>query len=190
MCYESGRGPRRYYERTDREQDIHVLESTAYRRLKAWGLCDKRIIPRFLGTIDKFDPRACQPHLNMFLEDEYPPSALFLEYISNLEMLHLHNYTEARMDNFIEGLREIHKAGVLHHDVKPRNMLIVKDDPNPDRVVWIDFDRAQTYDIHLMTERQKTFIAEEQEIVESYKVLMEEDVRVGKLDQMYLFYCT
>jgi len=42
---------------------------------------------KFYGTIDKFDPRLCQPHLKMFLEDECPPSAILLEYIPDLEMI-------------------------------------------------------------------------------------------------------
>lgn len=167
-----GRGPPLPYERKDRELDIHVLESTAYRRLKARGVCDKGIVPQFLGTMDKFDPKLCQPHLRKFLEDEYPPSALFLEYIPNMEMVKLHNYTEARMNNLLRGIREIHKAGVEHNDIKPRNMLIVKDDPNPNRVVWIDFNRANTYDEHHMTDEQKVLIAEEEESMEGFKMYM------------------
>ncbi|KAJ5958153.1 uncharacterized protein N7479_005303 [Penicillium vulpinum] len=46
-----GRGPRRYYEPEDRELDIHVLETTAYTRLKEQGLCDRGIAPDFLGSI-------------------------------------------------------------------------------------------------------------------------------------------
>lgn len=51
-------------------------------------------------------------------------------------------------------------------------MLIVKDDPNPDRVVWIDFNRAHAYGEHSMTEEQKARLAEEEEIVGEYKVFM------------------
>ncbi|KAJ6031744.1 hypothetical protein N7540_002476 [Penicillium herquei] len=34
MKVHHGTGPRQYYDSKDRELDIHVLESTAYRRLK------------------------------------------------------------------------------------------------------------------------------------------------------------
>lgn len=88
----------------------------------------------------------------MFLNDEYPPNAIFLEYIPDPEILHLHNYTPGRMDKFLAGIREIHKALVEHNDMKPRNMLVVQDDP-AERVVWIDFDRENTYDEHLVTDR-------------------------------------
>ncbi|OJD10518.1 hypothetical protein AJ78_08492, partial [Emergomyces pasteurianus Ep9510] len=146
MKVHHGRGPPLPYERKDRELDIHVLESTAYRRLKARGVFDKGVVPQFLGTMDKFDPKLCQPHLKKFLEDEYPPSALFLEYIPNMEMINLHNIQ--------------------------KNMLIVKDDPNPDRVVWIDFNRANTFDERHMTDKQKILIAEEEESMEGFKMYM------------------
>ncbi|KKZ64658.1 hypothetical protein EMCG_09421 [[Emmonsia] crescens] len=179
MKVHHGRGPPRPYERKDRELDIH-----------ARGVCNKGIVPQFLGTMDKFDLKLCQPHLKMFLEDEYPPSALFLEYIPNMEMINIHNYTEVRMNNLLLGIREIHKAGVEHNDIRSRNMLIVKDDPNPDRVVWIDFNRANTYDERHMTDKQKVLIAEEEESMEGFKMYMDEDVRNGKLDKAYIFYCT
>lgn len=54
-------------------------------------------------------------------------------------------------------------------------MLIVKDDPNPDRVVcavWIDFNRANTYDEHNMTDKQKVLIAEEEESMDGFKMYM------------------
>ncbi|TPX20461.1 hypothetical protein DIZ76_016350 [Coccidioides immitis] len=105
--------------------------------------------------MDKFDPGPCQPYLHAFANDEYPPSAIFLEYIPNLEMLDLNNYTQARMNKFLEGIREIHKALVEHGDPKPRNMLIVKGDR--ERVVWIDFNRANTYDEHRITDRASFF---------------------------------
>ncbi|PGH33104.1 hypothetical protein GX50_04087 [[Emmonsia] crescens] len=69
-------------------------------------------------------------------------------------------------------------------------MLIVKDDPNPDRVVWIDFNRANTYDERHMTDKRKVLIAEEEESMEGFKMYMDEDVRNGKLDKAYIFYCT
>ncbi|KAK9366983.1 hypothetical protein V1509DRAFT_641104 [Lipomyces kononenkoae] len=98
MKVHHGRGPRRYYEPENRELDIHVLEFTVYVRLKDRGLCDRGIVPNFLGSMRKFDASLWQPHLQMFLDDEYPPSTIFLEYINGLEMIGLHNYTQRRMD--------------------------------------------------------------------------------------------
>ncbi|ODH45572.1 hypothetical protein GX48_08351 [Paracoccidioides brasiliensis] len=232
MKVHHGRGPRRYYEPKDRELDIHVLESAAYRRLRDRGLyreldihvlesaayrrlrdrglCERGVIPRFLGTMEKFDPKPCQPYLKMFLDDKYLPSAIFLEYIPNLEMIHLHNYTQRRKDNFLKGIQEIHGAGVRHRDPKPRNMMIVKDDS--ERVVWIDFDRAETYNLPV-TDEQKRLLDEEEEIVlgfwdclvsapiaarlrgfatdsKSHYLLQQADCAKGKLDEAYLFYCT
>ncbi|EEH39042.2 hypothetical protein PAAG_01504 [Paracoccidioides lutzii Pb01] len=166
--------------RKDRELDIHVLESTAYQRLKERGLCGRGVIPHFFGMTEKFDPQSCQPYLKMFLHDKYLPSAIFLEYIPNLEMIHLHNYSQKRMANFIKGLREIHEAGVQHRDPKPRNMMIVKDDS--ERAVWIDFDRAETHNIPVLDE--------EEGIVLGFRDCLQADCATGKLDEAYLFYCT
>lgn len=66
------------------------------------------------------------------------------------------HYTEKRMQNFISGIREIHKALVLHADMSPRNMMVVENDP--ERAVWLDFDRAQTYHAGALSKRQKFFI--------------------------------
>ncbi|KAL2819103.1 hypothetical protein BJX63DRAFT_418883 [Aspergillus granulosus] len=181
-----GRGPRRYYEPKDRELDIHVLETKAYTRLKEKGLCDRGIVPRFLGSMRKFDPSLCQPHLNMFLDDEYLPSALFLEYIPNLEMIQLHNYTQQRMDNLLSGIREIHEALVLHDDPNPRNMMVIGN--HPEKVIWMDFDRAKTYDEDQITDEQRCLLKEEDEMVSGFKKCIEADCAKGILDQAYLFY--
>lgn len=101
-------------------------------------------------------------YLKMFLDDEYLPNAILLEYIPNMQPLHWTNYTKERMDSFINGIREIHKARVQHSDVYPRNMIVVEDGHDHDQVaraIWIDFDRAQTFQTNPdLTEGQKEWI--------------------------------
>jgi hypothetical protein len=108
------------------------------------------------------DPNLLQPHLDMLLEDEYPPKAILLEYIPDMEQLHWKNYTDAKRDNFIKGLAEIHAAGVIHDDIHPRNMIVVKGDP--ERAIWIDFDRAQTWDNDNLTGKEKEWLQFESEL--------------------------
>ncbi|KAJ5354955.1 hypothetical protein N7541_005999 [Penicillium brevicompactum] len=124
----------------------------------------------------------------MFLDDEYPPSAIFLEYIAGLEMISLQNYTPQRMNNFVEGIQQIHKALVRHRDPKPRNMMVVMD--TPERVVWLDFDRAETYDEDQITVEQKDLLGEENEIVNGFIYCLATDHEKGKLNEAYIFYCT
>lgn len=131
----------------------------------------------------KFDPSLCQPHLKMFLDDEYLPSALFLEYIPNLEMIQLHNYTRQRMENILSGIREIHGALVRHRDLKPRNMMVVKN--HPERVVWIDFDRAETYDEDKITCEQRCLLEEEEEVVLGFKECL---VSMPAADHMFVHF--
>ncbi|KAB8267883.1 hypothetical protein BDV30DRAFT_246187 [Aspergillus minisclerotigenes] len=153
MKVHRGRGPKQYYESPHREKNIHKCESTAYKRLQEYGLCDRGMVPKYYGTVDNLDPKLHQPHLKMFLSDQYPPSAVLLEYIPNMQMLHWTNYTKKRMENFIRGLHKIHEARVEHSDIHPRNMMIIEADP--DRAIWIDFDRAQTFDLDHIREEQK-----------------------------------
>ncbi|KAK2810895.1 hypothetical protein FQN50_002486 [Emmonsiellopsis sp. PD_5] len=144
MKVHHGRGPKDpRVETKDHESNISICESTAYRRLKETGICARGITPDFYGTLENIDPKLCLPHLRRFARDDYPPTAIFMEYIPNMIELHWSNYTPERMQNFIKGLDEIHKALVLHDDINPRNMMILEEDPA--RAIWIDFDRAQTY---------------------------------------------
>ena len=66
------------------------------------------------------------------------------------------------MQNFVDDLNAIHEALVQHNDVHPRNMMVVEGDP--ERAIWIDFDRAQTFSQDL-TEMQKEWIAFEKELM-------------------------
>lgn len=118
----------------------------------------------------KFDPGECRPWLKAFVDDEYPPSAIFIEYIPNPEMIHLHNYTRERMDGLLSGIREIHNVLIRHGDPKPRNMMIVRDDPD-NRVMWLDFDRVETYEGSI-TEKERSLVEDEETIVTELKEVL------------------
>lgn len=167
-----GRGPKQPYESPHREKNIYLCESTAYRRLAQAGVCARGITPQFYGATENIDPTLCQPHLKAFLRDEYRPTAILLEYIPNMEELNWKNYTEKRMQNFIDGISEIHNALVEHSDIHPRNMMDVNGDP--ERAIWIDFDRAQTFSDEL-TERQKGWIRFEKLLVKEMADFMVRD---------------
>lgn len=128
--------------------------------MKEHGLCDKGIIPQFYGSLENIDIQRFQPHFEAFLNDKHAPGAIFLEYIPHMQRIMPELYTKRRMQNFISGIREIHKALVLHCDVNPRNMMVVENDP--ERAVWLDFDRAQTYYADNLSQRQKSFIKMEE----------------------------
>jgi tRNA A-37 threonylcarbamoyl transferase component Bud32 len=157
-----GQGPKQPWDSQIRETNIFLCESRAYRRLTQAGVCARGITPQFYGTIESIDPTRCLPYLKAFIEDEYPPTAILLEYIPDIKELDWTNYNERRMQKFVDGLNAIHAAQVYHDDVHPRNMMIVEGDP--ERAIWIDFDRAQTFNGDL-TERQKEWIAVENELV-------------------------
>ncbi|KAI5301199.1 hypothetical protein KEM56_001894 [Ascosphaera pollenicola] len=146
------------------ETDIYLCESRAYERLHEAGLCAKSIVPKYYGKIDDIDPYEC-PELSAFTWDYINPSAIFMEYIPDMEQLNWFNSNNARrMRNFIKGIEEMHSVGVLHQDVRPQNMMTVKG--QPDRALWIDFDRTQTYDPAMLNETViKSWFDKEKETV-------------------------
>jgi tRNA A-37 threonylcarbamoyl transferase component Bud32 len=127
------------------------------------GLGHQGIVPRYHGEIQHLDVKDYQPHLRRFLDEERPPSAIFLEYIPNMVTILPEHYTKERVESMMRGIRQIHKALVLHFDSYPRNIKVFENDP--EQVIWIDFDRVQTYDADTITERNKTLIEEEEEDV-------------------------
>lgn len=102
----------------------------------------------------------------MFLEDEYAPSAILLEYIPKIQMILPHYYTRERVENFINGIQEIHKALILHLDIELGNMMIIEDDPT--RAIWLDFDRAQTYCAAQLDEPTRYFLNNEEVVVREF----------------------
>ncbi|OAT08900.1 hypothetical protein BDBG_17128 [Blastomyces gilchristii SLH14081] len=117
----------------ERETNLHICESTAYRQLMKHSLCNRGIVPQFYETMKQMDLSHYQPHLKMFLNDKNPPSAILLKYIPKMKMIYPHNFTKEWGEALICGIQEIHRALILHCDVKPRNMMIVRNDP--ERVV-------------------------------------------------------
>lgn len=149
----------------DREVNLFVCESTAYKRMEAKGLCKRGTVPHFYGTIKNIQPRLW-PDLNMFLEDKLPPNAVLIEYIPNMEPIMLSNYSKHYMEHLNQILHDIHKAGVLHGDPMPRNMMISRGERN--KVLWIDFDSAQTFSENRLSPRQGMWIKEEIEIMDYF----------------------
>ncbi|GAD94193.1 hexokinase family protein [Paecilomyces variotii No. 5] len=177
------RGPTQYYAPTNREKDIYTCESTAYKCLHDTGLCGRGIVPKFYGVIESLDPKLCQPHLKMFLNDEYFPNAIVLGYIPDMRMLHWTNNTDTRRESFIKGTQEIHQTFIQHSDIHPRNMMVVESDPT--RAIWIDFDRTQTFDKFRLTERLKGWIDFDYEIVKDVLDRMEADAREARNESLF-----
>ncbi|KAJ5503892.1 hypothetical protein N7463_006766 [Penicillium fimorum] len=121
------------------------------------------IVPRVYGAIKNLDPKLHEPHLDMFSKDEYPPKAIFLEYIPDMKMMRWSRFTKKRIENFRKGLQEIHQASVLRGDVHPRNMIVVEGDP--EWAIWIDFDRVQLFNSPDLNKRQKRWIQNEKDVV-------------------------
>ena len=94
--------------------------------------------------IENINPEDWDLMLGPFLFDEFPPNAIILEYIPGMSKFWIENYSRKRAEGFIHLIQEIHKAGVVHDDIYPRNMIVFDDDP--ERGMWIDFDRAQVDD--------------------------------------------
>ena len=123
--------------------------------------CKSGVIPNFYGMIRNIQ-LAVSPNLDMFLDDRLPPNAILIEYIPNLQPIDLSNFSEKRLARLREILDKINRAKVLHGDPKPRNMMVSSGEY--DRVLWIDFDSAQTFSEDDLSSRQDNWIKEEVEI--------------------------
>jgi hypothetical protein len=85
-------------------------------------------------VIEWIEPREWKPHLDIFLDDSWSPSAVLIEYVADMYQMDLSTLRAI--------LGQFHEAKVLHGDADPRNMMVISG--KPDRVLWIDFDSAQT----------------------------------------------
>lgn len=182
MCYEGGRWtsdirdltelePCKYHDRgpsdcdpIDREVNLFVCESAAYQRMKAKGLCRRGIVPDFYGTITKIES-TLWPSLHMFVGDELPPNAILIEYVPDIQQISLSNFSKHRLEELRHILYEMHQIRILHGDSYPRNMVVSGEQ---DRVLWIDFDSAQTFSEDFLSPRQEKWFKEEVEMMEYF----------------------
>lgn len=94
-----------------------------------------------------------------------------LEYLPDAEGLNCLNYSDERFEIAMRGLDNIHRAHVLHHDVYPKNILVVPG--NPERVVWVDFDVAMTYlDAQTMATQAGEYCEFETDLAQSFGDLL------------------
>ncbi|CAI7642567.1 unnamed protein product [Penicillium bialowiezense] len=130
---------------TDRGRDLNRFrcEVNAYEKLLTSGVCARGFVPKFYGYINRIDPGIFYPAFRHFSHDALPPQGILMEYFADAESLNCVNYSDTLYPQAIEGMKEVHRAGVLHKDIYPRNLLLVRGDP--DRLVWIDFDIATTF---------------------------------------------
>ncbi|KAJ5962224.1 hypothetical protein N7501_007165 [Penicillium viridicatum] len=136
-----------------RSIDLFKNERRAYSRLKARGFCERGTVPDFYGVVENIDPEAegWQPHLKKLYDSTFPrgldpqahPNGVLMEYIPDVNMFDISNYTEERSRKLHQLLIEIHEAGIVHLDHYPRNMLIQDDS---DHVLLIDYELAQMFD--------------------------------------------
>jgi len=75
--------------------------------------------------------------------------ALLLSYIPTTRLGRLQQLTNPQIAHLIpndikRGIRMMHECGVLHNDIKPRNLMI---DGQTGTVTWIDFSNAQTREV-------------------------------------------
>ncbi|KAE8400505.1 hypothetical protein BDV37DRAFT_257344 [Aspergillus pseudonomiae] len=168
-----------------REIDPFLCESAAYARLKERGLCQEGVVPDFYGVIEQIDPIQWRPHLNRFLKDKLRPNAILLEFIPNIKQIDLATYTEDRAAALLEILDKIHDAGVCHGDPYPRNMVV---QPETGRVLWIDFDRAQTVSDSSITNRQRSWMEDDTLMTSELLDLLAKDVNLGQLVHAWGYY--
>lgn len=102
----------------------------------------------------------------MFDGDKLSPNAILIEYIPNMQPMNLDNFSSQYLHEPAHIPEDIHLAGVLHGDPKPRNMMISRD---RGRALWIDFDSAQTFsETESLSTKQGVRIEEENEMMDYF----------------------
>ncbi|PLN74754.1 hypothetical protein BDW42DRAFT_199779 [Aspergillus taichungensis] len=96
------------------------------------------------------------------------------------------NFSEQRLSKLRSILDDIHKAKVLHGDSKPRNMMVSSG--GNDRVLWIDFDSAQTFAEGDLSPRQEKWIEEEVELINYFVDALPRDFNEGRLSRTLSYY--
>ncbi|PLB49076.1 hypothetical protein P170DRAFT_408052 [Aspergillus steynii IBT 23096] len=167
----------------DYDVNLFSRESSAYRRMKERGLYRQGVVPDFYGTITQIQP-TLWPSLHMFLQDKLAPNAVLIEYIPDAQQIDLSNFSKDYLVQLRDSLYSIHQAGVLHGDPKPRNMIISR---KQNRVLWIDFDSAQTFSGNL-SPRQNVWFKEENETMEYFIKALTQDHVDGRLSREYSYY--
>ncbi|PYI35160.1 hypothetical protein BP00DRAFT_442985 [Aspergillus indologenus CBS 114.80] len=161
------------YSRRGRDLNRFRCELNAYRNLLKFGVCDSGFVPFFHGFIDRLDPSDFNQQLNYFKKDEFLPRAIILEYFPAAERLNCVNYSDDLFRYAVDGIRQIHKALIHHHDIYPKNLLVV----SGSRIVWIDFDVAMTFQD--MDTLEKAYCEYEVELVKSFGKLLKNDKLQG-----------
>ncbi|KAK3191483.1 hypothetical protein K4F52_002298 [Lecanicillium sp. MT-2017a] len=182
-------GRKTYFNKPGGEEDLFVREWTAYRLLKRHGLCKRGVVPDFYGTIRGINPREW-PNLHMFHKDTLPADAVLIEYIPNMHMIDLSNYTEERAARLSKILLEINSIGILHCDIYPRNMMVVEGEAGTgqERVLWVDFDCAQVIPPEFSPEHAHYLFDLEKRLMECFAQGMAKDHMEGKLNAVKDFY--
>ena len=119
-------------------------------------------MPDFYGVIEQIDPIPYQPLLKSFLKDKLLPNAILIEYIPDLHEIDFSTFSYDRITTLRAILENIHQVGIYHGDPYPRNMMVQRDS---NRVLWIDFDHAQTFP---ESEWNWEWIQDEKEMVDEF----------------------
>ncbi|RAK99280.1 uncharacterized protein BO80DRAFT_456602 [Aspergillus ibericus CBS 121593] len=168
-----------------REIDPFKCESAAFIRLQEHGLCDRGYVPEFYGLVEQIKPADYLPHLKDFLQDTIYPNAVLMEYIPDIQPIDLSTFSEQRIHQLHQILREIHSTGVHHGDPYPRNMMV---QTTSDRVSWIDFDRAQTFTPQSVQPYQLDWLDHEKKMMEYFVEALMADAKIGRIDATWICY--
>lgn len=166
--------------------DQFRTEKCAYRLLQDRGFCERGVVPKFYGIIDRIEDVNLWPDLYQFEDDTTPPSALIIEYIPDANKIDLDNFTQDNMDRLCPILAEFHIIGLLHGDPYPRNMMGVQGTPRA-RVFWLDFDSSSIEDRTIHDEHTEMLFRQELEEMACIAKALSADAKTGKVEKsMYL----
>ncbi|RDH34850.1 hypothetical protein BDQ94DRAFT_158748 [Aspergillus welwitschiae] len=144
------------------------------------GFCDRGHVPAFYGLIEHINPFHYLPYLQDFVEDTLYPNAILMEYVPDIHPIGLSNYSEKRLHKLQQILLEMHRAGVYHGVPYPRNMMV---QITSDRVLWMDFDRAQTFTPQPIKQCHLNWLERETRMMKEFVEGLTADAKLGRIHE-------
>lgn len=178
----------RHGDNVDRQNLNFFREAATCRYLKQHGFCERGLVPDFYGVVRDMMPEDWSI-IGLFRPRLLPADAILIEFIPEMQMLNLENYTKSRGEIICQTFRDFNRLGVLHRDIHPRNIqIVIGRTRRSERVLWTDFELSELIDRRRSKGVLKEWLKNERKQLAELLKCVAEDYEIGELDSSYHYY--